>query len=133
MVPWGFRNNQRARRKQTSHYALHKQWQAPRIMALDVTAEVVHPNTGSVSHDISSKLDAGELAAVMGRRDLRLVNGHNRRETSDSHSRNDTAYDQGGHSICPCLHSSSDHEDNRSVKDRLPPSNDVSYAPHYER
>lgn len=125
-LPWRFTNDQTAETQQGSHDTLHQERRSPRVVALHVTAEVVHPNTGSITSNIARELDTGQLATIVRRTDLRLVDRYNRGERSDTKTGDESPNHHHGHTICKGLEHASNEENHGSIEDGTAASDNVS-------
>ena len=99
-----------AEREGASEHGLHEQRQAPAERARQERAHVVDPHAGHVPDDVAGELDARELAAVLGGRDLALVRRHDHAQEADAKARDNAADD---HRVVACrerLHEAAERE-----------------------
>jgi hypothetical protein len=127
-VPGGLADEQTATGQEQAHDALHEQGNSPSPVVLDVAAEVVDPHTSSIASNVAGELDAAHASTVVGRRDLRLVDGNNGRQGSHTETGDDSAQHHHGHAVCTRLQSSTDDEDQGAVQDCLASAEDVANA-----
>lgn len=125
-IPRRLAYDQTASRQQASHDTLHAKRDSPCPIALDVAAEVVDPDAGSIAANVSSELDASQPAAVVRRRDLRLVHGDDGRERTNTQTCNDTPQQHHGHAIRKGLERTTNDKDDGSIEDGPPAAQDIA-------
>lgn len=129
----GFDNDERPEEQETAHNALQEQGQAPRGVRLNIRACIVDPDRRGVADNVASELDASKLTTVMGRRNLRLVDGDNCRQKADANAGDCSSKKHRPEPESKGLNSAAKDKDERAVEDGFSAANDVADASHEQR
>lgn len=131
--PRGFHNYQTSESEKSTHDTLHKKRDTPREVALDEPTAIVNPHGRGVPDNVARELDTCQLSSVMRRGNLRLVDGHNGGQSTDSETGYDSAKHHDAHVGGKGLESTSDEKYTGAVQDSASPSNDITDPADYQR
>jgi hypothetical protein len=95
---------------------------------LDITAKVIHPDARGITSDIAGEFYASQLAPVMRRTNLGLIDWDNRRKSSDSQTGDEAASHHHGHTVRESLKHTTNKEDHGTVQNGFSPADDITYT-----
>lgn len=131
-LPRRLYNDEATEAEQSTHHALHEKRDPPREVALDETAEIIHPHRGGVTNDVTGELNTGKLATVVRRRNLGLVDGHNGRQSTDAKTSDEAPEHQYGHAVGEGLKRAADKKYDGTVKDGPCSADYIAHTANYK-